>query len=261
MEVLEAPSEELLELLADLEYEPSEVSIPGIEPPLSVRVVDEIPLELLTLLRDYKAEISGRRVWPGSVVLALAICQPNFPIKMSGQSVLELGAGSGLIGMVGARLGAERVVITDGDQISVDLAAGNLEENGYTSEEGGRTVATRLLWGKGEHSDAFKSNASLFPTEGFNIIVAADVMYKPILPPLLFETIKMMLAKDGVALICHILRAGVTQDIVVQAGKDAGFTIEKLTIPHDSFPNPHCTEAEAQESSLYLLRHMEMEVK
>lgn len=259
MEVLEAPSEELLELLADLEYEPSEVSIPGIEPPLSVRVVDEIPLELLTLLRDYKAEISGRRVWPGSVVLALAICQPDFPIKFSGQSVLELGAGSGLIGLVGARLGADRVVITDGDQISVDLAVGNLEDNGYISEEGGRTVATRLLWGEGEHSDAFKSNTSLYPAEGFNIIVAADVMYKAFLPPLLFQTIKMMLAKDGVAIICHILRAGVTQEIVVQAGKDAGFTVEKLQIPQHSFPNPHCTEAEAQESSLYLLRHVEIE--
>jgi predicted nicotinamide N-methyase len=255
MEVLEAPSEELLELLADLEYEPSEVIIPGIEPPLSVRVVDEIPLELLTLLRDYKAEISGRRIWPGSVVLALAISRPDFPISMACQSVLELGAGSGLVGLVAARLGAERVVVSDGDQTSVDLAVGNFEDNGYSSVEGGPTVATRLLWGQGVHANAFKANASLSPANGFSIIVAADVMYKAMLPPLLFQTIKMMLARDGAALICHILRAGVTQEIVIKAGEDAGFTVEKLPHPQGVFPHLHCTEAEAQEASLYLLRH------
>jgi predicted nicotinamide N-methyase len=253
MEVLEAPSIELQELLADLEYEPSVVPIPGIEPHLSVRVLDEIPLELLTLLRDYKAEISGRRVWPGSVVLALAISRPDFPVLFSGKSVLELGAGSGLVGLVAARLGAERVVISDGDQTSVDLAVENLEDNGYASTES--ISATRLLWGEGEHAEAFKANARLSPTDGFNIIVAADVMYKPTLPPLLFETINKMLARGGVALICHLLRAGVTQEVVVTSAKEAGFLVETLPHPEGVFPHPHCSEEDAQEASLYLLRH------
>ena len=55
----------------------------------------------------------------------------------SGLSVLELGCGSGLAGICAARLGARRVVMTDGDQVSIDLLAKNLEANGLVGGGGG----------------------------------------------------------------------------------------------------------------------------
>lgn len=121
-----------------------------------IRTIDELPLEVLTLLEEANAEISGRRVWPGSVLLACALCRtppacslldrtvglpmpwpmpvPSFSLSFSLSptssrlasgmlmQVLELGAGSALASMAAARLGARTVVATDGDRTSVDLA-------------------------------------------------------------------------------------------------------------------------------------------
>lgn len=106
MEVLEKPSPMLEALLADLEYEPEAVALPGVGT-VSILTVDQLPLELLSLLEDAKAEISGRRVWPGSVLLAVAMGSPGSPINFKNSpNVLELGAGSGLAGMAAVHLGS-----------------------------------------------------------------------------------------------------------------------------------------------------------
>ena len=104
------------------------------------------------MLEETNAEISGRRVWPGSALLSLAMCDPSCApeVNFSGATVLELGAGSGLVGITAARLGAARVVITDGDQTSVDLARQNLAANvvGNAASAAPPAVSVdRLLWG------------------------------------------------------------------------------------------------------------------
>merc|ERR1712194_386145 len=96
---------------------------------MGVQTIEEIPLELLVLLQSANAEISGRRVWPGSVLLSLFLASSHCPVTVSGATVLELGAGSGLAGIVASRLGASNVVVTDGDETSIKLAAKNLANN------------------------------------------------------------------------------------------------------------------------------------
>ena len=254
MEVLEAPSAEIQEFLDELEYEKETLRFPRGRN-ITVRTVDEIPIELLTLLQDAKAEISGRRVWPGSVLLALAMTQEEPPVGMPGATVLELGAGSGLAGMVAERLGAARVVITDGDQTSCDLAAQNCGDNRIICDqsEGSRVQVERLLWGEGAHADAFR--AAIAPSSGFDVILAADVMYKPSLPPLLFTTMKGFLAPGGAALLCHLERAGVTQEVVLAAAAVSGLTATKLDLPVSLLPHDHCSVDEASGACIYLLRH------
>ena len=224
------------------------------------------------MLEETNAEISGRRVWPGSALLSLAMCDPSCApeVNFSGATVLELGAGSGLVGITAARLGAARVVITDGDQTSVDLARQNLAANvvGNAASAAPPAVSVdRLLWGGDAHQDAVLLNmeaadcpgaggapaASTVPT--YSVVLAGDVLYKESLPPLFFATLKRHLALDGRALLCHLVRAGVTHDLVVAAATAAGFVVSQVPLPSSALPHEHCPEEEVALARIYQLRH------
>jgi hypothetical protein len=111
MDVLSLPPANIAALLAELEYEPEAVDLPGEVGSINILTAGTLPIELLVLLQEQKAEISGRRVWPGSVLLALSLADSPPPIDVRGLSVLELGGGGGLVGIVCAKLGAREVMI------------------------------------------------------------------------------------------------------------------------------------------------------
>jgi predicted nicotinamide N-methyase len=267
-------SEEIRELLKELEYEQERVNIPG-GGDFTVRSVDEIPIELLMRFQEAAVEISGRRIWPGSVLLALAMANSTSTLNFKLSRVCELGAGSGLSSMVAARLGAEKVVITDGDITSVDLAKENFTDNGFLKEEvddsaiestnsssnsdRSELIFEKLLWGKCKLLDEFKEKHNVDHKKGFDIVIAGDVMYKSHLPLLLFETMKELLDENGVAMVCHLVRAGVTQNLVCEAAVQCGLVIEKLPLPMDLLPNEHCSIEEAEGACLYVLRHQKIE--
>ncbi|KAJ8604814.1 hypothetical protein CTAYLR_001011 [Chrysophaeum taylorii] len=66
---------------------------------------------------------TGGRVWPAAESLCrhLLIEEPS----MAGEEVLELGAGHGAVGIFAAKLGAERVEITDRSEEVLNLARRN----------------------------------------------------------------------------------------------------------------------------------------
>jgi protein-lysine N-methyltransferase EEF2KMT len=78
---------------------------------------------MLLNLEAAREEISGQRLWEGSMLLCshLLSTADNDSSSTVGESllrgkrVLELGAGCGVVGMLCVRLGAAQVVITDGD--------------------------------------------------------------------------------------------------------------------------------------------------
>mmetsp|Transcript_58370 Transcript_58370/g.110057 ORF Transcript_58370/g.110057 Transcript_58370/m.110057 type:complete len:262 (+) Transcript_58370:30-815(+) len=251
MEVLADPSQNIREMLEELEYEPEHIFIPGLTEPVFVRTIQCLPLELLALLEHENAEISGRRVWPGSLLLSLVLASPQSPVNLLGGAVLELGAGSGLASIVAKRLGASRIFITDGDATSTELAVDNLADNNIdcASKDSGIVVA-RLLWGDCE---SFKTD--MMPEGGFSVILAADVMYKKHLPPLLFGTMKGLLSPNGVALLVHLVRAGVTQELVRSAASSAGLDVTVVPLPMALLPHDHCSVEEAAGANIYLIRH------
>lgn len=72
----------------------------------------------------------GVALWPSGIALAHEIA--NRPEAFDGRTVLELGAGIGLPGIVAAGLGA-RVVQTDNHELAVYLARRNAESNGLSA--------------------------------------------------------------------------------------------------------------------------------
>ena len=100
--------------------------------------------------------------------------------------MLELGAGTGFIGILAAKLGAQKVVATDGDWRVCEALRSNVELNGA-----GQTVKVgRLLWGTGEYSriegeeeegSQWSSDVSQSSSEELvlkpDIVLAADVVW------------------------------------------------------------------------------------
>jgi len=120
-------------------------------------------------------------------------------VNLRGVSVLELGGGAGLVGMVAAVLGAS-VTVTE-QQSCMPYLLRNRDLNKHTGVD---FIAKALFWeacprdGKGkagEKGGGFEDR--------FDLVVGCDITYDPSLFEALISTLYMHLAKGGLAWICH----------------------------------------------------------
>lgn len=108
-----------------------------------------------------------------------------------GRSVLELGAGCGLVGLVASQT-ASHVLITDGDLAEVRLIASNAEA--YAPNANVR--AAHLAWGAAATRRAQEAGTLGCPPV-FDVVLAAQVVYVPACIPALVETFAACLAPGG----------------------------------------------------------------
>jgi len=135
-------------------------------------------LELEQRLR----ESVGAVVWEAALVLSrfLEECsQPQgvYPdaVRLKGKRVLELGTGTGLVGMVAHLLGAQQVVLTDREEI-LSVTRDNVRHNmphavspSDTDHPSSSPIMIKpLLWGSGEESCLGGA---------FDFVFAADLLY------------------------------------------------------------------------------------
>jgi predicted nicotinamide N-methyase len=99
--------------------------------------------------------------WGGGLALARYVL--DHPDAVAGRSVLDLGAGSGLVGIAAAKAGAREVLAFDVDAYAAVAAPLNAEANGVDI----RFLLADLLDGE--------------PPEGVDVILAADLFYDEVL--------------------------------------------------------------------------------
>ncbi len=83
--------------------------------------------ELLYLRETRKKLPYGVALWPAAIALAQELASRG-PEAFAGKTALELGAGTGLPGIIAASLGA-RVVQTDNQELSLSICRRNAEKN------------------------------------------------------------------------------------------------------------------------------------
>lgn len=115
-------------------------------------------------------------------------------------SILELGAGLGVCGILASRLLSSsssttiKVCLTDGDTQALALLRENVKRNHCSAET---TTVKQLLWGR-ENAQRFalaSSTTTSTSTNGtFQIILASDIIYAPQVLVPLWETIQVLLA-------------------------------------------------------------------
>ena len=107
----------------------------------------------------------GAVLWPASLVIASRLLE-----FVSGKSVLEIGAGTGLISLAAALGGAKSVLATDYETLPLTILEYSARElNGISVGRPGSTLATAFL----DLCDLKQ------PLPAADIVVAADVMYEP----------------------------------------------------------------------------------
>eukprot|EP00903_Cladosiphon_okamuranus_P018670 g17184.t1 len=161
----------------ELDYDVQEVRLLDHVFKVTTVANEALPLEMLMQLQERSEEISGQRLWEGSLLLCAYLVEHCSNTKsdqggdndannnttgertpkldFAGKSVLELGAGTGVVGMLAHRLGASPVVMTDGDDKCVVMAQKNIEENEIAAHEAFVAV---LRWGDDESTTTFCDN-------------------------------------------------------------------------------------------------------
>jgi predicted nicotinamide N-methyase len=136
--------------------------------------------ESATNLPQHLADPYWAKLWPAAPLLAVAVVR-NPPAR--GTRVLELGSGSGLVGIAALAAGLD-VTFSDYVPLAVELALANARRNGFKRAKG-----AVLDW----------RSAAGAEDERFELILAADVTYDRVnLDPLL-DTVDRRLVPAGQA--------------------------------------------------------------
>lgn len=128
----------------------------------------------------------GVMLWPASIALAHEVMARA--AELSGKRVLELGAGTGVAGIVAASLGAS-VLQTDRNDVALHVCAMNVRRNDVKGIE--QRVA---------HWESFASD------ETFDVILGADVLYATTMHEELRGICERHLAPDGCVLFSDPFR-------------------------------------------------------
>lgn len=141
----------------------------------------------------------GVALWPAAIALAHEVATRAGEFR--GAAVLELGAGTGLPGIVAASLGAA-VVQTDRDELALHLCRLNGGRNGAAGVE--YRVADWTAWDDPRRYDW---------------VVGADILYAASLHPHLGRILAANLAPGGRALVADPYRA---ESLPLLEGLEAG---------------------------------------
>jgi predicted nicotinamide N-methyase len=146
----------------------------------------------------------GFKTWAASFLLSRRLKHIDLPRPINGQlRALELGSGTGLVGMALAGITGASVLLTDLPEIESNLVR-NVEQNvAAIIERGGQAQTAILDWTS--PSEIIMSTSSTEPgldaatlssvtTEKFPLVVAADSIYSAEHPDMLVGAIKTWLA-------------------------------------------------------------------
>ncbi|XP_068446430.1 protein N-lysine methyltransferase METTL21A [Clinocottus analis] len=117
----------------------------------------------LRLAQDWKKLGVAAVVWDAAVVMCMYLEMGRLEVK--GREVIELGAGTGLVGIVAALMGA-KVTITDRAP-ALDFMSANVKAN-LPPDSQGSVVVSELSWGEG---------LERYPAGGFDLVLGADIVY------------------------------------------------------------------------------------
>ncbi|XP_028991675.1 protein N-lysine methyltransferase METTL21A [Betta splendens] len=117
----------------------------------------------LHLAQDWKKLGVAAVVWDAAVVMCMYLEMGQVDLK--GKVAIELGAGTGLVGIVAALLGST-VTITDREP-ALDLLSANVRTN-LPPELHESVAVSELTWGE---------NLQRYPAGGFDLVLGADIVY------------------------------------------------------------------------------------
>jgi len=158
----------------------------------------------------------GVVLWPSAIALAHEIATR----ELAGARILELGAGTGLPGIVAASLGA-RVVQTDRQSLVLHVCKLNAQHNGIT------TIEHRSAdWAAWQDRDRY------------DLILGSDILYAAPLHPQLRHIFDTNLAPGGTVLLADPFRETSVQLLEAMEADGWRVTMDKWTVGLTPPPRP-----------------------
>ena len=160
----------------------------------------------------------GVTLWPSAIALAHDLAARAD--MLNGRHVLELGAGTGLPGIVAATFGAH-VVQTDYNEQALELCRQNGAANGCSTIE--YRLADWTTW---------------TDTARYDVIIGADVLYAERLHPVLRGIFESNLARDGSIVLADPFRSASVR--MLEGLESSGWIIalSKWSVGEDVAPRP-----------------------
>ncbi|XP_041056548.1 protein N-lysine methyltransferase METTL21A isoform X1 [Carcharodon carcharias] len=151
-------------------------------------------------------------VWDAAIVLCTYLELGT--IQLRDRTVIELGAGTGLVGIVAALLGAD-VTVTD-REVALQFLESNLREN-IPPDLRTRARARELSWGVNLHQ---------YDAGSYDVVLGADVVYLEETFPALLETLEYLSSEQTMILLSCRIRYERDQNFLKMLG--SRFTVEKV---------------------------------
>eukprot|EP00747_Dinoflagellata_sp_TGD_P218491 gnl/TRDRNA2_/TRDRNA2_90733_c1_seq1.p1 gnl/TRDRNA2_/TRDRNA2_90733_c1~~gnl/TRDRNA2_/TRDRNA2_90733_c1_seq1.p1 ORF type:complete len:485 (+),score=83.94 gnl/TRDRNA2_/TRDRNA2_90733_c1_seq1:69-1457(+) len=164
-------------------------------------------------------DATGHVVWPAAHALATHLCAHKQLVE--GRRVVELGAGTGLVGLVAAALGAQEVILTD-----LPGAMPLLHRNTKRNEAvcGDRARAMELPWGA-ELGAGFEAGTC-------DVVIGCEIIYQHDAETCsaLVDTMSQLIAPTGVCLIAYEFRDGMVADAEFFDCVNSRFDVEVMSL-------------------------------
>lgn len=172
---------------------------------------------------------TGNLLWDGAYLLASLLFEGFGDIDFAGKTVIELGSGTGLVGLIPVLKGASRTILTDLPGTPLALTMDNLERNMAAIKAAGgigSASALPLKWGT---PDPLQSLGLARPPE---IIIAPEILYLQHLHGHLLHTLLKLSSPDTIIAMCYKKR-GLGEEGFYHLA-NANFTLDP--IPTQSLP-------------------------
>lgn len=172
-------------------------------------------------------DLTGQLVWPGAMLLNNYIS--NNPEILHGRSVMELGSGVGVTGILCSRYCRE-VVLTDHNEEVLKILKKNIElhSQSVNSNDSAALAAQKLEWG---NRDQVNEVLEKHPG-GFDLILGADICFQQCSIPLLFDSVQQLLGirEKGLCkfLLAYVSRAKVMDALVISEAYRHGLEITEI---------------------------------
>jgi predicted nicotinamide N-methyase len=140
------------------------------------------------------ADNLGLKTWGASFLLAQRLAQFKIPSSGSNERlrVLELGSGTGLVGIAAAAVLGANVHLTDLPEIVPNLSRNVQDNEALIAEKGGIASTGALDW-------SVQYDDPLSEYEKYPLILATDPLYSPEHPKFLAQTVGSRLQKTAKA--------------------------------------------------------------
>lgn len=147
----------------------------------------------------------GGRIWKSSVLLSSLLKSKHLDkiITFENKTVLEIGSGAGICGIVCATLNVNKVIITDRDPGCLLLIEKNIELNLERLNKN-KIEIKNFDWGNNEQIEFFKGK--------FDILIGSDLIYSQFMIEMLCKALESLCTEKSEVLLTLADRGGEQSD-------------------------------------------------